>query len=167
MEPIHIAFTDILQRKRIQTLQSVDDAVEKVSPLSGPLLLSNDCTNQTWWCQFDKILILFSTIPVDSLSLQVITELRQLGELDNTYIIYTSDHGYHLGHYGLLKGKAMPYDFDVRVPMYVRGPQIPRGIRYACRDKGKFFTEYCILNCIKLKIVISTHKIVRQENPTA
>ena len=33
MEPIHVAFTDLLQTKRLQTLQAVDDAVEKVRSL--------------------------------------------------------------------------------------------------------------------------------------
>lgn len=30
MEPIQVEFADLLMRKRIMTLQSVDDAVEKV-----------------------------------------------------------------------------------------------------------------------------------------
>ncbi len=61
---------------------------------------------------------------------RVISRLEQLGELDNTYIIYTADHGMAIGRHGLM-GKQNLYQHTWRVPMIVAGPGIPSGTRAA------------------------------------
>lgn len=59
---------------------------------------------------------------------RVLKKLEELGELDNTYIIYTADHGMAIGRHGL-QGKQNLYQHTWRVPMVVKGPGIQPGSR--------------------------------------
>ena len=57
---------------------------------------------------------------------QVLEVLRERGELDNTIIAFTSDHGELNGDYGLLY-KSCFYHPVVDVPLLIRVPQLPGG----------------------------------------
>jgi len=59
---------------------------------------------------------------------KVLKKLKEMGELDNTYIFYTSDHGMAIGRHGL-QGKQNLYQHTWRVPMIVKGPGIKAGSR--------------------------------------
>jgi arylsulfatase A-like enzyme len=57
-----------------------------------------------------------------------------MGELDNTYIFYTADHGIAIGRHGL-QGKQNLYEHTWRVPFIVKGP----GIKPGSRVKGNIY----------------------------
>ena len=59
---------------------------------------------------------------------RVLEKLDAMGELDNTYIFYTADHGMAIGRHGL-QGKQNLYDHTWRVPFIVKGPGIAPGTR--------------------------------------
>nr|XP_055045645.1 N-acetylglucosamine-6-sulfatase [Misgurnus anguillicaudatus] len=63
-------------------------------------------------------------LSVDDLVEKVVRKLEIRGELSNTYIIFTSDNGYHTGQFSLPMDKRQLYEFDIRVPLLVRGPNI-------------------------------------------
>jgi arylsulfatase A-like enzyme len=65
---------------------------------------------------------------------RVLQKLAATGELDRTYIIYTSDHGIAVGRHGLL-GKQNLYEHTWRVPFIVKGP----GIKPAARAAGNIY----------------------------
>jgi N-acetylglucosamine-6-sulfatase len=73
------------------------------------------------------VLRLQSLQAVDEMVAALVGALEQSGELENTYIFYASDNGFHLGQHRLRTGKQTPYEEDVRVPLLVRGPGLPPG----------------------------------------
>ncbi|ROW11775.1 hypothetical protein VPNG_04939 [Cytospora leucostoma] len=64
---------------------------------------------------------------VDEIVEDVVAMLEAKGVIDNTYIIYTSDNGYHLGQHRVPGGKSLFYNEDVNIPFIVRGPNVPQG----------------------------------------
>jgi len=69
-----------------------------------------------------------SLLAVDEAVDAIVAALRRAGELDNTYVILTSDNGYMQGEHGVPNGKLLPYEPSTRVPLIVRGPGIPDGV---------------------------------------
>jgi N-acetylglucosamine-6-sulfatase len=68
-----------------------------------------------------------SMLAVDEMIASLTQELEDSGELDNTFIIFTSDNGFHGGKHRLKGGKRTPYEESARVPFFVRGPAVPAG----------------------------------------
>jgi len=64
---------------------------------------------------------------IDELIGNLLDILEQAGQLDNTYIMFSADHGYHVGQHRIPAGKTLPYREDTHVPFYVRGPGIENG----------------------------------------
>lgn len=59
---------------------------------------------------------------------RVLDKLEAMGELDDTWIFYTSDHGIAIGRHGL-QGKQNLYEHTWRVPFVVKGPGVKPGSR--------------------------------------
>ncbi|KAG9326460.1 hypothetical protein KVV02_001639 [Mortierella alpina] len=62
----------------------------------------------------------------DELVERVIKRLEKNGQLDNTYIVYTTDNGYHLGTHRMFAGKQTAYQEDTNIPFIIRGPGIAK-----------------------------------------
>jgi len=57
---------------------------------------------------------------------RILDALEESGEIDNTYVFYSSDHGLSVGHHGLMAKQSL-FDHSVRVPLVVNGPGIEKG----------------------------------------
>jgi len=58
---------------------------------------------------------------------RILKALRKSGRADNTYVVFTADHGLAVGQHGLM-GKQNPYDHSIRMPFMISGPGIRKGI---------------------------------------
>jgi len=91
---------------------------------------------------------------------RILDTLEALGQMDNTVVIYTSDHGLSLGQHGFWgKGNGTRplnmYDVSIRVPLIVYGAGIPGGVEVeGCVDHFDTFQTICELCGVELDLEV-------------
>jgi arylsulfatase A-like enzyme len=75
-----------------------------------------------------------SILAVDEGVAAIVRALQERGELANTLLVYTSDNGFFHGEHRIPAGKVQLYEPSVRVPLVLRGPGVPRGVRMTQRS---------------------------------
>ena len=68
-----------------------------------------------------------TVLAVDRMIADLQEAVAAIGEEKNTYFVFSSDNGYHMGEHRLMPGKMTAYDMDIRVPLIVTGPGVPAG----------------------------------------
>lgn len=59
--------------------------------------------------------------------MKLIKKLDDKGILEDTYVFFTTDNGFHISQYRMHPGKECGYDTDIHIPLIVRGPGIAKG----------------------------------------
>jgi N-acetylglucosamine-6-sulfatase len=69
-----------------------------------------------------------AVLGVDDLVQNVVSTIKQEGELKNTVLIFTSDNGFFHGEHRVPQGKVRLYEPSIRVPLIIRAPGMPKGV---------------------------------------
>jgi N-acetylglucosamine-6-sulfatase len=64
---------------------------------------------------------------VDKMIGDIQTALKANGVDRDTYIVFGSDNGFHMGEHRLMQGKMTAFDTDINVPLVVKGPGVTAG----------------------------------------
>ena len=75
---------------------------------------------------------------VDELVAGLFDAVREKQAMASTVFIYASDHGYHSGQWGVAYCKMLPYEEDVRIPMFVR---LPASAKHAPSSHARVITS--------------------------
>jgi N-acetylglucosamine-6-sulfatase len=86
--------------------------IGEMPPLSAETITSEDTIHQR-----QEMLM-----AVDEGLGQIIAAIDTMGELDNTIVVVTSDHGYWYGEHGLSAERRLAYEEALRIPMMIRYP---------------------------------------------
>ena len=68
-------------------------------------------------------------LSIDDLVAGLHQAVEDAGIMDHTYFLYSSDHGYHLGQFRIPIEKMLPYETDIRIPLFIKGPGIAAGTK--------------------------------------
>jgi N-acetylglucosamine-6-sulfatase len=88
--------------------------IDGVKP-AGPETVSSDRSIK------DRLRML---VAVDESTGAIVNALREIGQLDNTIIVFTGDHGYFYGEHGLSVERRLAFEESIRIPLVIWGPKL-------------------------------------------
>lgn len=98
---------------------------------------------------------------------RILEKLEQAGLDENTYVIFTSDHGLAVGMHGLM-GKQNQYDHTIRIPLIFKGPNIKKGaIATGQVYMQSLFATTCELANIPIPNTVDFRSLIPQLKSTA
>jgi N-acetylglucosamine-6-sulfatase len=68
-----------------------------------------------------------SVLAVDTMIGELQAAVAAIGQQNNTYFVFSSDNGFHIGDHRMITGKMTAFDHDIQVPLIVTGPDVPAG----------------------------------------
>jgi len=90
---------------------------------------------------------------------RILAALKQTGQLDNTIVIFASDHGLAVGSHGL-RGKQSMYEHTIGVPLIMAGPGIPAGKRSSAQCYLRdLFPTVCDLTGIEVPPAVDSRSL--------
>jgi arylsulfatase A-like enzyme len=91
-----------------------------------------------------------SMFAIEDMIVDTTAALDANGRLDNTYIVFFSDNGFHHGEHRIASGKNTPFEESIRSPLIVVGPGVPAGASTDAMtnvvDLGPTFAEMAGVN---------------------
>jgi N-acetylglucosamine-6-sulfatase len=89
---------------------------------NGPITIRNEVSNlrHSWRRGLESLR------SVDEGISYLIDALKEAGEYNNTYIIFTSDNGFFYGDHRFVSGKLLAYEEAAKIPFIVSGPGLSR-----------------------------------------
>ncbi|CAI6098764.1 unnamed protein product [Clonostachys chloroleuca] len=106
---------------------------------------------------------------VDEIVHDVVELLREKNILDNTYIVFSADNGYHMGQHRAGAGKTLPYITDTNVPFLVRGLDVPQGAISALPSKhldlAPTFLEIACVDESEYPVFLDGRSVLRAQQP--
>ncbi|GAA3441283.1 sulfatase [Planomonospora venezuelensis] len=140
-EPFFLYLTPVAPHLPANHAPRHHDAFAGITAPRGPSFDQADLSAEPAWLRSRKRLTdravekidriyrdrLRAMLGLDDLVGALVESLRAAGKLEDTYLFFGSDNGFHLGEHRLAQGKTTPFDESIRVPMFVRGPGIEAG----------------------------------------
>jgi arylsulfatase A-like enzyme len=68
-----------------------------------------------------------SVLAIDKMIGELQAAVAAIGKEKDTYFVFSSDNGFHMGEHRMRAGKMTAYDTDIHVPLIVTGPGVPAG----------------------------------------